>query len=847
MSVKQKILVIGNGMVGHKFLEAMTTHSDADKFEIATFCEEPRAAYDRVHLTDYFSGHSAEDLSLVEPDFFAQHNIRILLNDKAVSIDRKAKTVTSENGETLSYDKLVLATGSYPFVPPIPGHKRDNCFVYRTIEDMEAIRASAQGSSVGVVIGGGLLGLEAAKALKDLGLTTHVVEFAPRLMAVQVDDGGGAMLRQKIEDLGVQVHTGKNTQNIEDGDQHFHKMTFADGDIIETDVLLFSAGIRPQDTLAREFGLELGERGGIVVNDHCQTSDPDIYAIGECALSGGRIYGLVAPGYRMAQVTADHISNTGDNTFTGADMSTKLKLMGVDVASIGDAHGNTPDAKVYTYVDGSTEVYKKIVVNSDNNRLLGAVLVGDATDYGNLLQIVLNDIPLPEFPDALILPQRDGSGITGLGVEALPDGAQICSCNDVSKGDLCQFISDGATTLGDLKACSKAGTSCGGCNVLVGQVLNAELEKMGLEVNTDLCEHFPYTRQDLYNLVRVEKIKSFFDLIEKHGSGRGCDICKPTVASILASCWNDYVLEPEHAGLQDTNDRYLGNMQKNGTYSIVPRIPGGEITPEKLIVLGEVAKKYKLYSKITGGQRIDLFGARLEQLPEIWRLLIDAGFETGHAYGKALRTVKSCVGTSWCRYGQDDSVALALEVENRYKGLRSPHKLKSAVSGCTRECAEAQSKDFGIIATENGWNLYVGGNGGMRPRHADLFATDLDKETLIKYIDRFLMFYVRTADRLQRTSTWMDNMEGGLDYLREVVIEDSLGICEQLEAEMVEVIGSYQCEWKTTIEDEEKLRMFQPFINSEKGDSNVVFVEERGQIRPATSDEKRQGIKVVSL
>lgn len=840
MSTRQNLLVIGNGMVGHKFLEAFAATSEAKGWKVTVFCEEPRPAYDRVHLTEFFNGSSAEDLSLVEPGFFQNNAFEVRLGDKAVAIDTRAKTVTSARGDTLKYDKLVLATGSFPFVPPIPGHDRNNCFVYRTIEDLETIRAASANASVGVVIGGGLLGLEAAKALKDLGLATHVVEFAPRLMAVQIDDGGGAMLRRKIEDLGVRVHTGKNTRTIEDGEKCFHKMTFADGDVIETDILLFSAGIRPQDSLARDAGLEIGERGGIVINDFCQTSDPDIYAIGECALWCGRIFGLVAPGYKMAQICAEHIAGGSANQFAGADMSTKLKLMGVDVASIGDAHGNTPASKIYTYIDGTEEIYKKIVVNEDNNRLLGAVLVGDARDYGNLLQLMLNDIPLPKYPDALILPQRDGSGVTGLGVEALPDGAQICSCNDVSKGALCQAIADGATQLGALKACTKAGTSCGGCSVLVGQILNAELEKMGLEVNTDLCEHFPYTRQELYHLVRIEEIKSFPELLSKHGKGRGCDICKPTVASILASCWNDYILESRHAGLQDTNDRYLGNMQKNGTYSIVPRVAGGEITPEKLIVLGEVAKKYRLYTKITGGQRIDLFGARLEQLPAIWKELIDAGFETGHAYGKALRTVKSCVGSTWCRYGQQDSVALALEIENRYKGLRSPHKIKSAVSGCTRECAEAQSKDFGVIATENGWNLYVCGNGGMKPRHADLFATDLDKETLIRYIDRFLMFYVRTADRLQRTSTWMNNMEGGLDYLREVIIDDSLGICEQLEAEMAQVIGTYQCEWKTTIEDEQKLKLFKPFINSDKADSNIIFVEERQQLRPATRAEKKE-------
>jgi nitrite reductase (NADH) large subunit len=834
MSTKPRLVVIGNGMVGHKFVQAALAGAG---FDIVTFCEEPRLAYDRVHLSEFFAGRSAEDLSLVEPGFYEQHGVRVLLGDKAVAIDRAAKTVTASGGEIIPYDKLVLATGSYPFVPPIPGNDRPGCFVYRTIEDLEAIRDAAASASVGVVIGGGLLGLEAGKALKDLGLKTHVVEFAPRLMAVQVDEGGGTMLRRKIEALGVSVHTGKNTQSIGPGDNHAHRMHFADGSELETDVLLFSAGIRPQDALARGCGLDVGERGGIVINDHCQTSDPDIYAIGECALWGGRIYGLVAPGYKMAQVAADHL-NLRDNVFTGADMSTKLKLMGVDVASIGDAHGNTVGAKEYTYVDGTREVYKKIVVNGANNRLLGAVLIGDAEDYGNLLQIALNDVALPEHPDALILPQHGGASVSGLGVNALPDTAQICSCYAVSKGMLCQAVADGATTLGDLKTATSAGTGCGGCSALVGQVLNAELLKLGMEVNTDICEHFHYTRQELYHLVRIEQIKNFNDLIAAHGRGRGCDICKPAVASILASCWNEYILQPKHKGLQDTNDRYLANMQKDGTYSVIPRIPGGEITPDKLIAIGAVGKKYGLYTKITGAQRIDLFGARVEQLPLIWRELVDAGFETGHAYGKGLRAVKSCVGSTLCRYGLDDSVALALEIENRYKGLRSPHKIKSAVSGCTRECAEAQSKDVGVIATEQGWSLYVCGNGGMKPRHADLFATGLDKATLLQYIDRFLMFYVRTADRLQRTSTWLDNLDGGLDYLRSVVIDDTLGIGAQLEAEMAAVMGTYQCEWKTTLEDEEKLKLFRPFINSAKTDDNIVFVEERGQPRPAREEER---------
>jgi len=836
MSDKKQLVVIGNGMVGHKFLQSMVSSEAMQDYEITTFCEETRLAYDRVQLTSYFNGKTEDDLSLVEPGFFEENNIIVHIGDRASSIDRDRKIVTSEKGQRISYDKIVLATGSFPFVPPIPGHERENCFVYRTIDDLIEITNAGEKSKVGVVIGGGLLGLEAAKALKDLGLKTHVVEFAPRLMAVQIDDGAGVVLRKKIEELDVSVHTQKNTQGIVDGEECIHRMNFADGTHIETDVILFSAGIRPRDDIARDCGLVLGERGGIVVDDNCQTSDEDIYAIGECALWDGKIFGLVAPGYQMAQVAADQLS-AKENSFTGADMSTKLKLMGVDVASIGDAHATTENAKVYSYVNGADDVYKKIVVSEDNKRLLGAVLIGDTVDYGNLLQMKLNDIVLPEHPDSLILPQRDGSGATGLGVEALPDAAQICSCFDVSKGALCQAVSDGATTMAALKECTSATTGCGGCTALVGQVLNKELEKLGMDVNTDLCEHFAYTRQEMYHLVRVGGIKTFDEMIEKHGKGHGCDICKPTTASILASCWNDYVLETPHAGLQDTNDRYLANIQKNGTYSIVPRIAGGEITPDKLIALGEVGKKYNLYTKITGGQRVDLFGARQEELPVIWKELIDAGFETGHAYGKSLRTVKSCVGSTWCRYGVADSVTTAIDLENRYKGLRSPHKLKFAVSGCTRECAEAQSKDVGVIATENGWNLYLCGNGGMKPRHADLFATDLDYETLIKYIDRFLMFYVKTADRLQRTSTWMMNLEGGIDYLREVVIEDSLGLAETFESEMKTVIDAYQCEWKTTVDSEEKSKSFNAFVNTDKGDSQIVFVPERDQIRPARKNE----------
>lgn len=834
--LKQKIVIVGNGMVGHKLVENLLNPAERDSLEVTVLADEPRLAYDRVQLSSYFSGSTAEDLMLTSESSYRENRVIYRLNDAVTEVNKVDRYVVTASGHREYYDQLVLATGSYPFVPPVPGCDQPHCLVYRTIEDLERITASARESRVGVVVGGGLLGLEAANALKSLGLDVHVVEFAPRLMAVQLDEGGGQVLRRKVEALGVQVHTEKNTKQIVAGEQNRYRMEFADGTHLETDLILFSAGIRPRDQLAREFDLVVGERGGIVINNHCQTSDPNIYAVGECALWSGRIYGLVAPGYQMAKVAAAHMLG-GSDAFAGADMSTKLKLLGVDVASIGDAQGRTPGALSYVFQDGRKEIYKRLVVSADGKKLLGAVLVGDADAYGNLLQICLNGIELPENPEVLIAPAGAEGAIPGLGVDALPEAATICTCHDVSKGQICCAVQAGATTIGQIKSETGAGTGCGGCVQLATQLMNNELTKLGVEVNTDLCEHFHYTRQELYHLIKVEKIRSFDALISRHGQGLGCDVCKPTVASILASCWNDLIMQDELAHLQDTNDHFMANMQKNGTYSIVPRVAGGEITPDKLIVLGQVAQKFDLYTKITGGQRIDLFGAQLDDLPVIWQELIDAGFETGHAYGKALRTVKSCVGSTWCRYGVLDSVTMAINLENRYKGLRAPHKLKFGVSGCTRECAEAQSKDVGIIATEKGWSLYVCGNGGMKPRHADLFATGLDDATLQQYIDRFLMFYVRTADRLQRTSVWMDNLEGGLEYLRSVIIDDKLGIGDELENDMAQIITTYQCEWRSTVNDPEKLKRFRSFVNTDTRDSTVQFVRERDQIRPATDEE----------
>ncbi|MFI9533179.1 nitrite reductase large subunit NirB [Nocardia fusca] len=814
---RRTVVVAGHGMVGHRFVEAIRARDEAGQWQVVVLGEEKLAAYDRVGLSSYVGSWEAASLALPGNEYAGDDLVDLRLGQRAEAIDRDAQKVTTTSGEVLDYDALVLATGSYPFVPPVPGHEHQECFVYRTIDDLDGIRAAADAAGPGahgVVVGGGLLGLEAANALRLLGLTPHVVEYNDRLMPAQVDEGGGAILEKLVTDLGLRVHTGVGTAGIERdaaaGPAERLRVTLSDDTVIDAALVVFSAGVRPRDQIARDAGLEVGPRGGVITDLGLATSDPNIYAIGECAAIEGVCYGLVAPGYSTAEIVADRLLG-GAGEFPGADMSTKLKLLGVDVASFGDAHGTTEGALSVVLHDAARGTYAKLVISDDAQTLLGGILVGDATQYAALRPLVGR--PLPAEPAALISPAG-----AELGADALPDEAQICSCNDVSKGAICGAIAEGACDIPAIKACTKAGTSCGGCVPMIKKVL----EQSGVEMSKALCEHFEQSRAELFQIVQATGIRTFSELIARHGRGTGCDICKPTVASILASTSSDHILEGEQAALQDTNDHFLANMQKNGTYSVVPRMPGGEVTPEQLIVIGEVAKEFGLYTKITGGQRIDLFGARVEQLPLIWKRLVDAGMESGHAYGKSLRTVKSCVGSTWCRYGQQDSVGMAVLLEKRYRGLRSPHKLKLAVSGCARECAEARGKDVGVIATENGWNLYVGGNGGLTPKHAVLLAGDLDDETLIAYIDRYLMFYIRTADRLQRTAPWQEDL--GIDYVRAVVCEDSLGIAADLEQAMADHVAGYRDEWAAVLDDEEKLSRFVSFVNAPaEADPTIAF------------------------
>ncbi|MEP3837614.1 MAG: nitrite reductase large subunit NirB [Algibacter sp.] len=831
------IIVVGNGMVGYKFCEKFVQKTEFKDFKITVFGEEPRPAYDRVHLSEFFENQDAKALEMAPAEWYAENNIELITGERVSDISRKDKTIKTAKNREFSYNYLVLATGSSPFVPPIKGVEKEGVFVYRTIEDLEGMLAYAaklkakKPNAKAAVLGGGLLGLEAGKAVMDMGLEPHIVEFASKLMPRQLDLRSSQVLQLKLESIGLNIHLSKATNQIL-GNGSIVGLEFGEDDLLDVDMLIVSAGIRPRDELGKNCGLEVGVRGGIVVDNKMQTSDENIYAIGEIALYNQMIYGLVAPGYDMAGVAVEQIiGKTEELMPADIDMSTKLKLIGVDVASFGEPFMPASKGHSIIFENKTQHLYKRINVSHDGKKLLGGILVGDASTYNMLHQIYLNGMAIPEDPSQLILPASDGASSFG-DVTDLPDEAQVCSCESVTKGQICSSIENGeATDIAGVVSCTKAGTGCGGCKPMVADLTNATLKALGIEVKEGVCEHFELSRQDLYKIIQVKGYTTFNEVLDNHGTGgHGCELCKPLVASLMATI-NADTANKEYA-IQDSNDRFMANIQRNGTYSVVPRVPGGEITPDKLIALGEIAKKYDLYTKVTGGVRIDLFGATLKQLPLIWKDLISHGFESGHAYGKSLRTVKTCVGSTWCRYGMAESVSFGIELENRYRGIRAPHKIKGGVSGCIRECAEARGKDFGLIAVEGGWNLYLGGNGGATPRHAELFAEQIDNETVIKYLDRYLMFYMRTAKPLQRTAAWQERLEGGLDYLKEVIIEDKLGIVADLENEMETLVNKFECEWTQAVNDPEMMKRFNHFVNTDEEDDNIVFVPMREQKMP---------------
>ncbi|TAL42685.1 MAG: nitrite reductase large subunit [Salinibacterium sp.] len=842
-TVPRHVVVIGGGPAAHRFAEAMQAReldAPADQpTHVTVIGEEPHLPYDRVALSRRLV--DTEDLTLGDAAMWDSSTLRYRGGSAVTAINPGARMITLADDSSVHYDELVFATGSAAAVPPITGAEFGH--VYRTIEDVDFLVAKVAelAEELGraprvVVVGGGLLGLEAAGGLQRLGGESTIVHSGRWLMSAQLDEGAGQALGRLIRAQGIELALGNRPSEVHGSATQVTGVTLTDGSHVPADLVVFSIGITPRDELARAAGLELGPRGGITIGEDCSTSIDAIWAIGEVASVDGVCVGLVAPANAMAEVVADRLHG-GEAVFPGIDDATKLKLSGVEVASFGDALAKAEHALEVVYADPARGIYQKIVVSDDATTLLGGIFVGDASPYTALRPLLGRE-----------LPSEPGAYLSAAGAEPpastdLPDDAQLCSCNNVSVGAVRSAIrgdhTEACTELGPLKTCTRAGTQCGSCVPLVKKILETELTKAGIEVSKALCEHFDLSRSELFESVRILQLTSFEHIMERFGRGLGCDICKPVVASILATQTTSYILDSGRGALQDTNDRALANMQKDGTYSVVPRIPGGEITPQKLKVIAEVAAEFNLYTKITGGQRIDLFGARLEQLPEIWKILVEAGFESGQAYGKSLRTVKSCVGSTWCRFGVQDSVAMAINLELRYRGLRAPHKFKLAVSGCARECAEARSKDIGVIATDAGWNLYVGGNGGFQPAHAQLLAQDLDDETLIRYIDRYIMYYIRTGDRLQRTARWQEDLDGGIDHVRDVVCNDSLGIADELERAMLEHVDNYEDEWAATLKDPERLRRFRSFVNAPStADPAVVQVIDRDQPRPANAEER---------
>ncbi|MFF2270833.1 nitrite reductase large subunit NirB [Agromyces sp. NPDC058136] len=846
------VVIVGGGPAAHRLADSLHARDAGRSLRVTVVGEERHAPYDRVALSTRLADGTT-DLTLQPGTMWASEHVGLVVGERVETVDATARTATTSTGRVLNWDELVLATGSSAPVPELPG--AEHARVYRTIDDVDALVAetaaltAARGRPAQVVVaGGGLLGLEAAGGLAALGADAAIVHSGGWLMSAQLDEGAGRALGRIIAGQGIGLHLGARPTAVLVDAGEVVGVELTNGRRIDCDLVVFAIGISPRDELARELGLELGPRGGVAIDTACASSMPGIWAIGEVASFEGRCTGLVAPANAMAEVVADRLLG-GSAEFTTVDDATKLKLSGVDVASFGDALARTEHALEIVYADPARGLYQKLVMTDDAKTLLGGVFVGDAAPYSSLRPLLGTE--LSAEPAAYL----SASGMAPPAGDELPASALVCACNNVTAGTIRDAITgegggesggtghaEGCTELGALKTCTRAGTQCGSCVPLVKKLLEAELKKSGATLSKALCEHFELSRQELFESVRVLGLTSFDEIIARLGTGRGCDICKPVIASVLATQHGSYILDGGRGGLQDTNDRAMANMQKDGTYSVVPRIPAGEITPEKLAVIAAVAQEFGLYTKITGGQRIDLFGARLDQLPEIWRQLVDAGFESGQAYGKALRNVKSCVGSTWCRYGVQDSVAMAIRLELRYRGLRSPHKLKFGVSGCARECAEARGKDVGVIATDQGWNLYVGGNGGFQPAHAQLLASDLDDETLIRYIDRYLMYYIRTADRLQRTARWMEDLEGGLEHVREVVVDDRLGLAAELEAAVATHVEHYEDEWAATLADPERLRRFRSFVNApHTPDPSIARVAEREQFRPATAEERAAG------
>jgi nitrite reductase (NADH) large subunit len=795
MSGKERLVVIGNGMAGARFVEDLLARGGGERWSVSMFGDEPHGNYNRILLSGVLAGKNAADDIVLNPlDWYRERSIRLHAGVRAARIDLDARVVHGA-GVAEPYDALVVATGSSPFVPPLEGARdeggalRDGVFVFRTLEDCRAITARAARSKRAAVIGGGLLGLEAARGLLLQGLEVHVVHLAPHLMELQLDQPGARILQRALERMGLHVHLGKSTKAVlGDGQGEVRGLRFEDGGTLDADMVVISAGIRPNVALAREAGL-LVERGIVVGDDlRCAGRERE-FALGECAQHRGKTYGLVAPLWEQAQVLADRLSGRAPRAaYAGSKVATKLKVMGVDLAVMGAKEPGQDDEEVL-YVDAARGIYKKLVLRE--GRLQGAILLGDAGAAPDLFRAFDREAELPPDPARLLFP---GEGAEPKGVLDLPDEAQVCNCNGVSKGRILEAVRGGRRTLAAVCEATRAGTGCGSCKRDVGALLEAAGGGAGAADDPSIHYYVPGVPLPKPELVRAVKefgLKSVSAVFQTLAGGREHAPSKPGLASLLRVIWGAEYRDERDARF--VNDRVHANIQKDGTFSVVPRIFGGVTSPAQLRRIADVAERHRVpMVKITGGQRIDLLGVPREELPAVWREL---GEPSGHAYAKAFRTCKTCVGTDFCRYGVGDSTALGIAIERRYQGLESPHKMKLATAGCPRNCSEATTKDVGAVAIEGGrWELYVGGAAGSRVRKGDLLCVVESHEEVLRLMGRFMQHYREQAKYLERTYDFVERV--GIEKVRAVVVRDEEGQAARLDAAVEAAVAAQADPWR---------------------------------------------------
>ncbi len=792
---KKKLVVIGNGMAGARTVEEILARGGADQFDITMFGEEPTGNYNRILLSNVLNGsYSEDDIFLNTLSWYEENNIRLLSGKRAAGLLRRAKLAYGEDGVPEPYDKLIIATGSRAFIPPIEGvtmidgSMKPGVFVFRTLDDCRNIAAWAKGKKTAAVIGGGLLGLEAARGLQNFGLDVHVIHNSGHLMQQQLDAGAGAILKTSMEALGLHVHLKKNTTTVI-GPEHVLGLRFADGATIECDTVIISAGIKANWEIAAGCGLQV-ERG-IVVDDQMRCpDDPDIYAVGECAQHRGHMYGLVAPLWEQAKVLADHITGRNPKAeYTGSKVATKLKVMGVDVASMGVVEPQLPEDEVVQFSEPKRGTYKKLIIRE--GRLVGGILLGDISKAAYLIQAFDRNTPLPE--ERLHLLFDIGDPPKQVTFAEMAANTQICNCNGVSKGAIVACVNAGKRNAKAVMDATRAGMGCGSCKAMVTEIVEWAC---GGETEEDPSVHYyvpgvPLTKPELIRAIQKHNLRSVSAVFDVLAGGKEDAASKPGLASLLKTLWKGEYEDQKDARF--INERVHANIQKDGTFSVVPQIPGGITSPEQLRRIAFVAEKYHVpLVKLTGGQRIDLLGVRKDDLPKVWH---DLDMPSGYAYGKSYRTCKSCVGSDFCRFGLGDSIDLALKIEQEFQGFDSPHKLKLATAGCPRNCSEAMVKDVGAVAVEGGrWEIYIGGAAGSSVRKGDVLCTVGSHEDVLKYMGRFIQYYRENAKYLERTHGFVVRL--GIERIRAIVVEDSDGIAERLDREIAESKAAYKDPWK---------------------------------------------------